>query len=198
MRSIFSFLLCLCTGLASAQTQPVTPADSVRFPLDTETKRITFTEVVAMPGVSQAELYTRAKVWFATTFKAPKLVVQADEKETGIIQGESWAPIQVHYLGPKRPASELRLWCTIKFAFKDGRYRYEITDLATDTAPTPAYPTSAPRTPVETTLAKLSTIALKNPDAAREFKQETSRSASYIESLLKTGMTRPAAGKSDW
>nr|GFD13861.1 hypothetical protein [Tanacetum cinerariifolium] len=96
------------------------------IPIDPTSGRVLYTEVVPAAGASQAELYARAKLWFADTFKATKAVVQADDKEAGIIQGTAFQDIVV--AGGGMPTA-LKLWYTVKIALKDGRYKYDINDL---------------------------------------------------------------------
>jgi hypothetical protein len=171
-----------------------------RFPLDSATQRITYTEVVQVPGASKAELYTRAKLWFANTFNSAKAVIEADEKDAGIVQGDGHSQMAVHYLGPKKPASSVLLWYTVKIACKDGRYRYEITKLRT--AP-PSEPTNPQYTfTVEETRGKAASMPAKYGAAIAEFDEQVHQSVVHLRELMQIGMAKPAAGtsagKSDW
>ena len=94
MKQLLTLLLCLCASFAHAQA-----LDSLKFPIDPDSHLITFSEVVQAPGVSQAELYARAKLWFAGTFKSAKDVEQADEKEAGVVQGTGWQDIYTKVMG---------------------------------------------------------------------------------------------------
>ena len=167
------------------------------LPVDATNGLINFSQVLPLEGVSQAQLYARGKVWFATAFKSANSVVQADDQATGVLVGKAWAPISIHYIGANRPASQLRLWYTVKLGFKEGRYRYEITDMQME------WPNSSnPNQPLENLAFKVSGAPAKQMAIIAEYQQETNRVASGLESSIKTSMAKPAAGtvagKTDW
>jgi hypothetical protein len=188
MKTFLTLLLCLSAGLAHAQV-----ADTVKLPVDPATQHITYTGVVQVPGVSQAELYTRAKLWFANTFKSATEVVQADEKEAGIVQGRGWAPISVHFIGPKRPTTNLRMWQTIKIMVKEGRYRYEITNLESELG--------GDNIPLEKSLLTWGMSGPKYTTVITEYKQQVKDGAQALGASIAAGMSKPAAGTAggkDW
>jgi hypothetical protein len=202
MKIVLTALLCLGVDLAHAQV-----ADSVKLPIDPDTHRITYAEVVQMPGMSQAELYTRAKLWFADAFKSAKDVVQADEKDAGLVQGEAWSPMQAHFMGKNLPASNIQLWYTVKLACREGRYRYEITDFKYKVPPTAQFPSVPPPKPMEEVIALWTKPAAKNgkptkTDMVRaEMNETVATNGTGLASSIKTSMARkpgsPASGK-DW
>jgi len=98
------------------------------LPVDTETKRVTYTGVVAVKGVTQNELYTRAKLWLGLTFDDAKDVIKVDEKDAGliVIRGYSDLPIQSSMTG-LMPAN-MELGYTMTLNFKDERYKYTLTN----------------------------------------------------------------------
>jgi hypothetical protein len=95
------------------------------LPFDASTHLIDFTKVVQVPGASQNELYARGKVWLADTFPSTQKAIQVDDKDAGILIGKGWQPAYV-YDGYN--TVEVMLWYTVKLAFKEGRYRYNLTD----------------------------------------------------------------------
>lgn len=109
---LLTLLLCL-PMLAFAQD----------LPKDPETGLITYTEVVPVEGVSQQELYKRARSWFATTFHSANDVVQLESKDEGKIIGKGIAVINIGNL-----PSDMHFTLTLQF--KDNRYRYEFTQIA--------------------------------------------------------------------
>jgi hypothetical protein len=203
MKVLFTLLICLCAGWAHAQA-----VDSVKLPLDAATKRITYTDVVQVPGVSQAELYTRAKLWFADTFKSPKSVIQADEKDAGVVQGEGWSPMQAHFMGKNLPASELRLWYTVKLACREGRYRYEVTEFRSQVPASVNFPNQLPPSPIEELLASWAVPAGKNATKAAKYAMVTGEltqaitgNGTGLAASIKTGMARKPGSTStgkDW
>lgn len=201
MKALVTLLFCFTISLAHAQV-----ADSVKLPIDPDTHRITYAEVVQMPGVSQAELYTRAKLWFAEAFKSAKEVVQADEKDAGIVQGTGWSPMDAHFMGKNLPASHIRLWYTVKLACREGRYRYEVSDFKYEAVPTAQFPTVPPPKPMEEVLAAWTKPAkpgkpAKVSLAKTELDQSVDTNGAGLAASIKTSMARKpgstASGK-DW
>jgi hypothetical protein len=188
MKTFLTLLLCLSAALAHAQV-----ADTVKLPIDPTTRRITYTGVVQVPGVSQAELYTRAKLWFADTFKSAKEVVQADEKDAGIVQGRGWAPISIHFIGARRPTTDFKLWQTIKIMVKDGRYRYEISSFEAELGSTTI--------PLEENLRRQESAGPKYAPVVAEYKEQVKAAELGLSASITAGMSKPAtstaAGK-DW
>jgi hypothetical protein len=160
------------------------------IPFDPTTGRILYTEVVPASGASQGELYARAKLWFADTFKATKAVVQADDKEAGIIQGTAFQEIIVADEGP------IKLWYTIKIALKDGRYKYDINDLRVQSYASPYVSYLGEPTPAEGYISadQKKGIALSIANSAR---RELATAATLLSASITEGMSKPAAGTTD-
>ncbi|MCK0199126.1 DUF4468 domain-containing protein [Ornithobacterium rhinotracheale] len=92
-----------------------------------EAKPLGFTKVVEVPGVSKENLYNRAKLWVSDNFKKAEYVVDVDDKENGLIICKS------NYLFESKSitggdTARGRVTFTLKMFFKDGKYKYEITD----------------------------------------------------------------------
>jgi len=96
------------------------------WPIDPETKQIIFTEVVAVDSVSKDELYLRAKEWFAKTYNDSKEVIQLSDKEAGKIIGKGVYLAYYHSIGLRNGGL---VHYTLTVIAKDGRYKYELTDL---------------------------------------------------------------------
>lgn len=161
------------------------------------TGKILYTEVVQVPGASQAELYARAKLWFADTFKSAKAVVQADDKDAGIIQGTAFQDISVVAMGMP---SAVKLWYTIKIALKDGRYKYDITDLRVQN-----YASQYNLNPGEPVPAEGYISADQKKGAllsiANSAHREVAAAGTVLSASITTGMSKPAAGTTagkDW
>lgn len=191
MKTLFTLLLCLCATLAHAQV-----LDSLKFPIDPDTHLITYTEVVSAQGIPQTELYARAKLWFAGTFKSAKDVVQADEKEAGVVQGAGWQTIYIKSMGIPSP---LKLWYTVKLAVKDGRYKYDISSFRTE-AEVSKYNLNPTANPVEGTLLMEKTPGVFR-GIYRQERRQLNDAAVALVSSIKAGMSKPAAGTTggkDW
>lgn len=108
-------LICLLAIIAlTTKAQKITP------PIDSITHKITYQGVVQITG-NKGVLYDKGLNWLAIAFKSSNDVIQIKDKENGKIVGK-WV-IQ---------PDEIRLGlvsATITLLFKDGRYKYIITDL---------------------------------------------------------------------
>jgi len=85
--------------------------------VDSATHLITYSEVVQADG-NQSELYSRAREWFAKTYNSSMKVIQMDSKEK--IVGKALTHMRKYYG---------YINYTISIYLKDGKYKYEVTDL---------------------------------------------------------------------
>jgi hypothetical protein len=84
---------------------------------------ILYTGIIQVDSsASKSELYNRGKVWFINEFKSSNDVLQMQDKEAGILIGKGFFEIE--------NGVNTQIWQTIKLYFKDGKYKYEITDLS--------------------------------------------------------------------
>jgi hypothetical protein len=102
-------------------------ADAAGIPVDPQTHLITYQGVVELPGVSKADLYTRAYAWVANTYQSANAVIQMQDKEAGQLVAKGLTRITVRSLGMNVDAGFIRHTLTI-YA-KDGRYKYVLTNL---------------------------------------------------------------------
>ncbi len=95
-------------------------------PIDPQTKLITYQAVVPVEGAPAAELYSRAKLWIANSYRSAKTVIDLDDKESGrlIVKGTFTIPVPA---GLITKATTYRHQLTIEV--KDGRFRYTLTNL---------------------------------------------------------------------
>lgn len=101
---------------------PLVGAAQTKLPLD-ESGKVTFTEVIEVPNVSQSELHTRAHVWLATSFSSANEVILMNNRESGQLIGKGITTLR----SGEQPS---KLHFTLHLQFKDGRYRWEMTNLA--------------------------------------------------------------------
>jgi len=103
-------------------------ASAQNLPVDPETKKITYTEVVETPGIKQNDLYSRAQTWFAKTYGSSKSVLEIQDKENGKLMGKGITEVSF-----KNPPMGTRyggiVRYTISVLVKDGKYKYSISDL---------------------------------------------------------------------
>ena len=97
------------------------------FPIDSITNKITYSEIIYLDNSSnKQDLFLRAREWFAKTFNSSNNVIQMQDKEDGILIGKGSMEVFLKALGMTSGGNYFNF--TISMHFKDGRYKYEITD----------------------------------------------------------------------
>lgn len=126
MKILLAFCFLLLNHYSHAQTwEKLLPADSV-------THKICYQGVVQVPGATQAELYSRAREWFASSFGSAKAVLEMDDASVGKLIGNANSRYYEHYLGNQL---DMVLWRRINVQVKDGRFKYVISDFAVGVSP---------------------------------------------------------------
>ena len=99
-----------------------------KMPVDSVTKKITYTDVVQQQGIKDT-LYNRALHWCNIFFKNPQEVTKVRDKESGKVEGIS--RFKVYNLplkdGTKPDGGVVQFTFTIDC--KENKYRYKITDM---------------------------------------------------------------------
>jgi len=94
-----------------------------QFPVDSMTKKITYTEVVAVTATSKADLYARAK-----SINSIQSAVIKDSKAEGIYSYKG--SFAVKYPAPQVGMSHNgTVNYTVTIVCKDGKYKYTVTEL---------------------------------------------------------------------
>ncbi len=114
-----------------------------KLPIDSDTHKVTYQEIVKVDGVNKDELYVRAREWFALTFKSSKDVIQMDDKAAGKIIGKGSSEGSTKY---RMLTMDYWLNYTVSITVKEGRYRYEITDFVIENKPSQYVPSVMPMT----------------------------------------------------
>ena len=127
----FLFFFAACFSLitvAQNKTSQQTSFTVPKMPIDNESKLINYHGVVEVPG-TQAELYKRALAWFNSYYKNPvEKLRNADSvnyKIEGFIRFKIYNPENKD--GLKTDAGMVQY--SILLDFKDGKFRYSITNL---------------------------------------------------------------------
>ena len=171
------WLLLLLPLAGSAQVLP-----PLVLPVDSTSGAITYQAVVQAPGASKQEFYRRAREWFVNSFRGYKEVVSVEDTLGGEIVGTYHSIQDKYFLLTYTP---YEYWRTLKVYFKDGRYRYELTNFGVRDVRygRGIYPLN-PKLPADT----------------RRFGQEVDRQAKRDITSLLTTMTTPsgASKKRDW
>lgn len=108
-------------------SQKNTQYKAPEMPIDSITKLITYTNVIHVRGETKTVLYNRALNWFNTFYKNPTEVIR--EKNENQIVGKARFKIMnpPPEKGTQTQAGVVQY--TFKTFFKDGRYKYEITNI---------------------------------------------------------------------
>ena len=97
------------------------------LPIDMETNTIAYTEVVVLDTtLKKDELYSRAREWFAKTYKSANSVIQMDDKAEGKIVGRASIPLTYSTMGNNPSAGSISY--NISVYVKDGKYKYEFAN----------------------------------------------------------------------
>jgi hypothetical protein len=124
-RLMLLFVLTAATVSSFAQAPATAP--SPQLPTDADTKLITYTEVVNMPGLTKAELYKRALTWFNKYYKNPADVIKEKDSVNTKISGVHRFKITKMVKETKNDAGLVSY--TINVMCKDGKYKYEVTKI---------------------------------------------------------------------
>ncbi|MFZ6052505.1 DUF4468 domain-containing protein [Halocola ammonii] len=127
MKLTITFLTLLFTNFLFSQNPPV----EIAVPYDSTEGKYQYQEVVELEGLSTEQFYKNAKEWLEEKYVETDLL--RDEENTIIIDegyfnivwvmdfGQSFSELEV--------SKEIKLTFNLKLEFKDGRYRYTITDM---------------------------------------------------------------------
>ncbi|MCF8330846.1 MAG: DUF4468 domain-containing protein [Bacteroidales bacterium] len=115
------FILVL-TNTVFTQTQ-----DSVSFPVDEDTKIITYQEVVQAEGAAN-ELFYRAVTWMNDYWDNPRGIIEKQDRMNGVIKARPRFDIKKENEEGVKIQSG-RMAYILKMEFRDGRFRYTITDI---------------------------------------------------------------------
>lgn len=175
-------LLCLlaCSLRAAGQVSPL--------PIDSITHKVTYQGVIQVPGASQAELYSRAREWFAVTFGSAKYVLEMDDRTAGKLIGRENGGYSQRIFGQDVVVT---LWRTVNIQVKDGRFKYVFTNFAAGDSEALARPVELSMVP-----AAYDKKGVLRPFMADMFAGVRTSAQSQVASLM-AAMVKPAA-KSDW
>jgi hypothetical protein len=178
MKNLVTILLLLTLSFIRLTAQEQTSI----VPVDPETKLITYKEVVQQTG-TKTELFNRAVEWINTNYKNPADVTRVRNPETGLIELIHRIELSYDDKGVSRSAGIVDY--TLKFEFKESRYRYTITNFNLK---------QASRVPIEKWLDKADKTY--SPQYENYLSQIDVFTKNLIESLKK-GMEPPAVKKED-
>ena len=124
---VFSALLiALLTPISFAQKKGEPQVEIPSFTIDETSKQVTYSGVVDQKG-NKDVLFDKGFAWAMGYFKNPSNVIREKDKAAGKLMARS--RFYYFYTDPKKGTKTRRgtIEYTLKVAFKEGRYRYEVT-----------------------------------------------------------------------
>lgn len=102
------------------------------FGQDTANDALAYSKVIQVDSATSADLYGRARSWFADTYNNAKEVIQLDDKENGKIIGKG----SIQYSNSTFSGNTTGyVKYTLTIEVKDGRYKYSFTDYLHEAIP---------------------------------------------------------------
>lgn len=165
-----------------------------KLPLDKDFN-INFNDVVEVDSVPSDELYSRAREWFVDTYKSADDVLQMEDKESGKLLGKAYTDIYVLSIGMR---IKIKMYYTIKVFTKEGRYKYQVTDIHYQGYPS-QYSSNPPKTPAEKMIKddNLYKPNGKPRKVIKTYKEETIKSINNLVANLSKVMDKPSEGADD-
>jgi len=111
------------------------PLAAQDFPIDSETGKIAYVDVVDVKGKKTDALYNSAREWVALAFKSAQDVIQYEDKKIGKIICKGVIKVDVTGSGMKGTIHETHagnVSFVLTLEFKDDRFRYSFTDFTHD------------------------------------------------------------------
>lgn len=189
MKLTFAFFLLFASYCSYGQASKKTPV----MPIDSSTGLITYSEVVPVHDVAKDELYTRARVWFAKTFKSANHVIQMEDKENGILIGKAAMKVYhkamvTHYHG--------LINYTVTIQVKDGRFKYSISDF--NHTASGATATNEDYGPCEEMInTKHNTMGVSHQSIYNQYFKQIKLEMEGLSNDIKTSLAKPATDTSD-
>lgn len=182
---LFIFLIC---SLSTTAQEPIFPEKD---------GKVSYSEIVSVDSsVTKNDLFIAARKWFANTYKSANDVIQMQDKEAGEIIGKGI--VKTIYKIPLNPSVVVSVYHTVSITVKDGRYKYEITDLTGryyspgSSIGTSYIPGSNNEFVYDNTIAKF------NKKNTAQMNKDVNMKIRAIIKSLKEAMSKAKGGSADW
>jgi len=163
------------------------PADAAPLPVDSENQRITYQGVVQVPGVSQADLYTRAAAWVAHAYSPPTQVKPQPDAGELTVKGQRIITLYTTYADVMRRSYAGVVHHTLTIYVKDGRYKYVLTDLTHDATGVPSLRSGGALEQEHASL--FGYVGIGSRQSWEELKVEATRDVRHLMADLQAAMT---------
>ena len=177
--TISVILACSCFSSVCAQTAPS------GLPVDPETRKITYKEVVTQEG-NPGYLYDKAIQWFSFYYLRPASVFSVQDRVNGKVEGLGRLRVYNNDTKTGTHTDGGIVTYLIKIEFKDNRYRYIVTDFNLKLAS---------RFPIEKWMNKEDPLYNPNWDA---YLYQVDTTVQRLVSTLKEKMKPTVVKKDEW
>ena len=123
---VLAIIFAIAPSYAQKKGEPVIEIPD--FTIDENTQKVVYQEVVEQKGAPR-DLYEKALAWAMKYYKSPANVLREKDKEKGSLVARH--RFYFFYTDPKKGTKTRKgtIEYTLSFQFKDGRYRYEISQI---------------------------------------------------------------------
>ncbi|MFN8154818.1 MAG: DUF4468 domain-containing protein [Bacteroidia bacterium] len=184
-KNILALAISLLFGTQLINAQQVQQAP--KLPVDEKSGLITYTKVTEITGTTAGVLYQRALEWANKYYKNPADVI----RERDSIGGQIVCKARFKIMNPadkKGVATDAgNVMYTLKIQFKDGRYRYELTEINWK---------QQSYYPCERWMDK--TVQSYKPEFDYYLQQTDASIRETLKAMEKALSAAPAAKKEDW
>ncbi|GEO05294.1 hypothetical protein AAE02nite_29580 [Adhaeribacter aerolatus] len=166
--------------------------ESYSLPIDQETRKVDFTEVVEIAGAFKPELHIRAKQWIVTNFNSANAIIQMEDKEEGVIIGKGFYEVRTNFEALVPTIHTFGF--TIKIYVKDNKYKYSFTNILYQEPALQDNNIGSNDVPFESLLSS----KLAGSSSKRSISNQLIRTIEDLTLSLNKDMAKPVSGKSDW
>lgn len=163
---------------------PHNPNVPEKLPRDATTNKVSFTDVVTVSGATKDQLFNRAKSWMVNYYKNEQFAI--NNKEDGRLTREGMFP-KTYNQGNGKTSTDKNYYNITVFV-KDGKYKYEITDIAPDDGKS--------RDPLEKVYDMLE--GMNRPKLIKYANQQIFEGVDEVLKSLKAAMLVDPKGNGDW
>lgn len=122
------FLTAICLmGSIAVYAQKGSTVERPAFPMDEETKLVTYTDVIQVPGVLKDSLYNVSMQWMKKFYASPSQAIKSQSKEDGVVEIKHQFQLTRKDKGQEVKSGMIEYDLTLQF--RDGRFKYTVTKL---------------------------------------------------------------------
>ncbi len=123
MKKLIFIPLCLFPFISKSQVN-----QNIKLPIDSQTKKITYSEKIFIKGANTSVLYSKAKIWFDKTFYSATGDVYTNYiQDIGMITSKNYLEINIGLPNSEKVTKRVMHY-TVSITLKDGVGIFEMSD----------------------------------------------------------------------